>query len=81
MNEYNKCVVTGLDRSFRLAITDIERIRLLRNLIEATKQRLASLEKDPDKNADNIIQERTMLNACKRAAHKLEQIVLFFEEQ
>lgn len=81
MNESDRFAVDGINRSFRLTITDIERLRLLQNLSDTTKQRLTSLEKNPDKNAGNIIQEKTVLYASKKAAHELERLMLFYEDQ
>ena len=76
MDECDFCSAKGLDRNHRLAITDIERLRYLRNIIKTTKQRLASIEKNPKKNADDILLDRTILNNSKRAAHKLERVIL-----
>jgi hypothetical protein len=79
MNESVWCFTNRIDRKFRLTITDIERLRILRELIEKTERRLAALKKDPVNNADYILQERMILNTSKQDAHKLEQGILFFE--
>ena len=70
----------GLDRNHRLSITDIEKLRTLHNLIETSKQRLASFEMNPAKYADDILQERSLLNASKAAAYKLEKAILLCED-
>ena len=81
MDECDFCLGKRLDRGVRLSITDIEKLRILHNLIETAKQRLASFEMNPVKYADDILQERLLLNASKTAAYKLEQTILFYEDQ
>ena len=80
MDECDFCLGERLDRDYRLSITDIEKLRFLHNLVEASKQRLASFEMNPVKYADNILQEKSLLNASKEAAHKLEQVILLCED-
>ena len=81
MDECDFWLGKRLDRNHRLSITDIEKLRVLSNLIETSKQRLASFEVDPAKYADDILQERSLLKASKAAAKKLEQAILFYEDQ
>ena len=81
MDECEFALGKGLDRNHRLSITVIEKLRTLHNLMETSKQRLASFEMDPAKYADDILQERSLLNASKEAAYKLEQAILFYEDQ
>ena len=81
MDECDFCLGKRLDRDYRLSITDIEKLRFLHNLIETSKQRMASFEMNPVKYADDILQERSLLNASKKAAYKLEQVILLCEDQ
>ena len=72
---------SGLIRDIKLTITDIERLRDLRNLIEASANKLTMMEQNPDSNFDEIAVEKTILKASKHSVEKLEHFILLFETQ
>ena len=81
MIKSNWCAESSLNRDCKLAITDIERRRALRNLIIASENKLAILRRDPKSNIEEIALETTILKAGKQLEDKLERFILLFETQ
>ena len=70
-----------LNLECKLAITDIHRLKDLKNLIKSSEKKLAIMLQNPKCNNKEIIFERTILKASKHLEDRLERILLFTEIQ
>jgi hypothetical protein len=76
-------MITGIDffikgperfRDAQLSMTDIERIRQLKTLKEASLERLARLEQDPRVGKDAVLIEKAVIHSTQRELHRLERL-------
>ena len=65
----------------KLAITDIHRLKDLKNLIKSSEKKLAIMLQNPKCNNKDIVLERTILKASKQLEDRLERIILLSEIQ
>jgi len=56
----------------RDVLRNLERIKDLRSLVDATKRKLCLLEKNPYADPKHLAEERTFLDLVQRELHKLE---------
>lgn len=72
---------SDLNRDCKLAITDIHRLKDLKNLIKSSEKKLAIMLQNPKCNNKEIILERTILKASKQLEDRLERNILCTEIQ
>ena len=70
---------SGLNRNFRLSMTDIHRLKDLNNLIKASEKKLKMLQQNAKSDSDEVAQEKSILEDSRQLADKLNEFVLFFE--
>ena len=68
---------SGLNRDFRPAMTDIHRLKDLKNFIKASEKKLKVLQQNA-KNDNEAAKEKIMLEASKQLEETLEGLILFF---
>jgi uncharacterized protein YlxW (UPF0749 family) len=69
---------SGLNRDFRPAMTDIHRLKDLKNFIKASEKKLKKLQQKAKDNTNEAAQEKIMLEASKQLEETLEGLILFF---
>jgi hypothetical protein len=75
----DRAELSGLNRNTKLTMTDIERLRYFRKLIQAAEKRLAIIEQNPENDVDEIAAEKTIVRVIKQTADKLESQILHNE--
>ena len=70
---------SGINRESKLGITDIHRLKDLKNLIKASEKKLKMLQQNAKSDSDEVAQEKNVLKASRQLADKLNEFVLFFE--
>jgi len=71
--------LSGLNKNIKLTMTDIERLRYFRKLIDAAEKRLAIIEQNPENDVNEIAAEKTIVRVIKQTADKLESQILHNE--
>ena len=67
-----------LNRECKLAITDIQRLKDLNNLIRASEKRLKMLQQNAKGNTDEMAREKIILKASRQLEETLERLILLF---
>ena len=67
---------SGLNRENKLNITDIHRLKDLKNLIKASEKKLAMMTQDPKGIIDEVDQEKIILKASKQLVDKLNDFLI-----
>ena len=67
----------GLNQECKLTITEIHRLKDLKNLIKASEKKLAIMLQDPKSNIDEVAQEKIILKASKQLADNLNEFLLY----
>jgi hypothetical protein len=75
----DRAELSGLNRNFKLTMTDIERLRYFRKLIDAAEKRLAIIEQNPENNINEFDAERAILRVIKQTADEIESQILHNE--
>jgi hypothetical protein len=81
INKSNWCAEFSLNRDCKLTMTDIERRRVLRDLIMSSENILAILAQDRQINIGEIDLETTILKTGKQLENKLDRFIMYFETQ
>ena len=72
----------GLNQECKLTITEIHRLKDLKNLIKASEKKLAIMQQDPESNIEEIVLEKTILKASNQLEDRLKLLfTLYFETQ
>ena len=73
------CQESGLNRECRLTMTDLHRLKDLKNLIEISEKKLEVLQQKAKGNTDEAAQEKVILEAGRQLEETLESLTMFFE--
>ena len=68
-----------LNREYRPNMTDIHRLKDLKNFIKASEKKLKMLQQNAKDNVDEVAQEKIILEASRRLEETLEDLILLFE--
>ena len=75
------CQESGLNRECRLTMTDLHRLKDLKNLIEISEKKLEMLQQKAKGNTDEVAQEKVILEAGRQLEETLEDLIMFFESK
>jgi hypothetical protein len=73
------CQESGLNRECRPTLTDLHRLKDLKNLIEISEKKLEMLQQKAKGNTDEAAQEKVILEAGRQLEETLESLTMFFE--
>ena len=73
------CQESGLNRECRPTLTDLHRLKDLKNLIEISEKKLEMLQQKAKGNTDEAAQEKIILEAGRQLEETLESLTMFFE--
>lgn len=73
------CQESGLNRECRPTMTDLHRLKDLKNLIEISEKKLEMLQQKAKGNTDEAAQEKVILEAGRQLEETLESLTMFFE--
>jgi hypothetical protein len=73
------CQESGLNRECRPTLTDLHRLKDLKNLIEISENKLEMLQQKAKGNTDEAAQEKVILEAGRQLEETLESLTMFFE--
>jgi hypothetical protein len=63
----------------RLTITDLHRLKDLKNIIKASEKKLKRLQQKTKGNTDEATQDKVILEASRQLEKTLESLIMFFE--
>ena len=75
------CQESGLNRECRPTLTDLHRLKDLKNLIEISEKKLEVLQQKAKGNTDEVAQEKVILEAGRQLEETLEDLIMFFESK